>query len=131
MATRFYNKQGKTTLSNRGTAVRQMCEAVVSAKVKNPRGRTAHESLVAGAVTAGYTKWCKGHNAEPIGCFRFSQLVKTFLPLFLRGETGAFNLIDETDMSYTDACLFGSEAAKLMGVAEKNGVQVVFKKVHK
>ena len=116
MATRFYNASGITTNSKRGTAVKKMCKAV--AQAAQELGREY------GATKLGYENWSNGHE-NPVGYMRFAQLVSVFLPLYRERKMEAFDIIDTTDMSYTDACLFGEEITGLLGTAKKYGVKVV------
>lgn len=131
-ATRCYDKSGLTMNSQRGTAVQLMCREVeeASQKIAKARKVSVVDGIIHGSVTAGYISWLRKQpkHTEPIGKMRFQQLVSAFMPLFLKGETGAFNLINETGMDYTTAAVFGSEAAKFFTVAKRNGIKVKLSK---
>ena len=84
---KFYNKSGNTTLSNRGKAVRKMCEAT------NDCG---------GVMSEGYKQWRRWQR-NPIGPQRYYQIVREFNPLLAEGVDNVFDMLDRGSLSYTDA----------------------------
>ena len=115
--TRSYNRNGLVSTSFRGTAVLKMCREFASVLKVND-GEPYH-----GAMTEAYRNWSAKQSKTPLTYVWFMQIVNTFYPLYEKGETLVFKLLNDTDMSYDFAIAFARDMMKL----ERYGLKVVKK----